>query len=45
MGDSRGLHGEERRLGFKFRSPYTLFCEFFMVFLDSVLIDWAVPYE
>ena len=29
MGDSRGLHGEGRRLGFEFRSPYAIFCEFF----------------
>jgi hypothetical protein len=38
-----GREEKERRVGFEFGSPYAFFCEFFMVFLDSILIDRAVP--
>jgi hypothetical protein len=41
-----GREEKERRLGFEFGSPYAFFCEFFfMVFLDSALIDQAVSFE
>ena len=46
--DSRGLHGEGRE-GAKTQArvwiSMRLFCEFFMVFLGSALIDRSVPLE
>ena len=40
-----GCMGREEDSGssLDLRTPFSV--SFFMVFLDSVLIDWAVPYE